>query len=227
MTLINIALQSDQVSIYSDTLMYLDGKPAALGKVKATISENRTFMVGTRGGVVRGGRYAGHLCRCNDLEQAVRVAREALLIEAVQGAADEPDDSRGIDVFLAGFHGGRGRMSAVRLQLLHGRPLEELWLADGISLTPEPVQERHRHRPGVWDDARAIKVALGQQEITNRANLSMCIGGSLWRSTITRHGAEQQIVALFPSYDADAALCGDPLAEAVAEFRRPVMRAVA
>lgn len=217
MTLINTALSADEVSIYSDTLTYVDGKPFALGGIKAGISADGTFTVATRGSVARGDRYELALCQCGSMDEAVSIARAALEIEAVKPPPDNSDNS-GFDVFVAGYLHARGRMAAVQFRVPPGGALEELWLADGLTLQPEPVQERHKHRPGVWDDARAIKVAMAQQEITNRADLMMCIGGSLWRTTITRHGAEQRIVALFPTYRDDAALRGDPLAYAVAEF---------
>lgn len=226
MTVTNIVLSADEVSIYTDTLAYRGDQPASLTPVKANLAANGRFIVSTQGGVGRGDRYSRNLTKSDDFDMAVEVARYVMTLESEAPPIDNPD-GEGFAVHIGGWSHARGRMAAVSFTNTPGAPLDEVWLLDGVTLHPAPVQERHRFRPGRWTEEQCIKIAMQQKVASDRMALNMCVGGSLWRSTVTPAGAEQRLAALYPNYEELAARFADPLADAVAEFRRQGWRAAA
>lgn len=215
MTMVNVALAPDSVSLYSDTLQYIDKRPVRLAGKKVDLAANGAFAVATRGLAVRGDEYAAALCRCSTMDRAVTIGRRALRLEV-----ERDGNAEGFDVIVAGYLHARGRMAAVRLRSCPKDGVTELWLSDGLTLNPEPIREDHRWRSGAWDETRCIPVAMMQHAIQDKYDFKLCIGGSLWKTTVSRHGAEQRIVALFPDYDQQVIdLGGDALADDVAAFR--------
>lgn len=216
MSVLNISYQKDRVTFYTDTMSYdADGAAVGLTEPKAFISDNGSFMWAFRG-------PSALRCFNESLAGADDVGDAARMFAALVTGCDVPDLFKhgSIEATFAGE-------SADGLAVLRFRVTEKTStlpeperLAHGVYVFPRPSEGFTM--PASAPDALMVRLALAQHKAQGvalrKAGVGLCIGGVLHRTSVTKDGAWQEVAALYPSYEQDAAIAGDPCADDVAAF---------
>lgn len=216
MSVLNISYQKDRVTFYTDTMSYnAEGAAVGLTEPKAFISDNGAFMWAFRGpSLLR--CFNESLGKAHDVEDAAR------MFAALVTGCDVPDLFKHGNI-EATFAGPSGDGLAVLRFSVHERSAtlsEPERLACGVHVFPRPSEGFAM--PASAPDALMTRLALAQHKAQavalRKIGVGLCIGGCLHRTTVTHEGAWRDIAALYPSYQEDAAIAGDPCADDVAAF---------
>lgn len=215
MSVTNILVGADEACLYTDTMVYRNGKPLRLNDRKCHVSRCGTFAVAGRGNAWWIDRYEEILDLSPDFDHAAQGL--CSLLEGTVAALDDGWFDRGnlVALALVGWSASAGALRAVMVKA--GR--------DGVTAEPIPhgvhlwPGSTRLQLPATATDAQMVKAAMVQHRIQQSFGLPICIGGVLHRTVVTRDGISQEIAAVYPDYDDHAAQLGDPNAEAVADWR--------
>lgn len=213
MSVANIAFTEDRILCTSDTLVYTDQKPTALGERKADVAQSRRFAWVGRGSVALGSVYDGWLAQCEDLDAADDMVSWLM---PIIGDADVRDVC--LELHLLGWSDARGALSVVR-HLWDGASYGRKILEPGVYLHPYASSSQP---PSGLTAQQLVKVALGQQQFARRLGLPMCVGGLVHLTEVDRLGASQRIAAAYPDYEDDVARFGCPNYAAYQALRQRV-----
>lgn len=211
MSVANIRFDGETVTFYTDTMAYRDNEPLRLTEPKAHIADNGMFAWTFRGQTEPARIIGNVLCAAPTVAQAEQHAAELM-----KGIAADLLTTRGLELHLAGWSAQHGAMRLVRLVR---RPEDFTAAVLGPDVYLNPKMTDKVAVPLSASDAVLVKVAMYQWQVHHTRDLRMCIGGSLWRTVVTKDGASQGIADLYPDYDEHAARFGDPCADAVAAVR--------
>lgn len=220
MSVANILFLPGRILCLSDTMIYNSGKPVGLCETKCRIFRTGSFAVVSRGLCDVAAAFEGYLHShpgVFDIDTA-EDALPALMGMAVNIKSTTRPDLR-VEMTLMGWSPIRQDLRVIQFGLFKHRPDWDVAVLDrGLHLHPHPgaaVPPPPRNH----EDAM-VRLALAQDAVlVKRGYKGMCIGGAMHLTTITRDGAEQRIIGLYPGYDEDAARFCDPNAAAVAAFR--------
>lgn len=213
MSMCNIIYAPESVTMYTDTMIYgATSMPTRLSdRPKARMSEAGQFIWAFRGVKAIGDIISRPMAEMEGIESAERAAAELM-----QGLGEEHLGPHGLELHLAGWSDLLGQMRVIRL-LRDRDEFSASVLEPGTYL--HPCITPKVAVPADVSDAAMRRLAMAQWKVSHMRDLRMCLGGSLWRTTVSPGGVTQEIVDLFPDYDQHAAELGDPLAAAVARFR--------
>lgn len=211
MSVLNFRIRPDRIDLLTDTMQYLKGEPVALCETKARVAASGNFAWSTRGLVRLGNVVDDLIANCPAADDAALVARVF-----VEKLADEVLGDSGVEVSIAGWSDQLAGLAVRIFKAQNGHPVTAMDFTSGVHLRPAPGNAPPL--PEWVSQAQFRRLALAQWKMRDQFYGQLCIGGVMHQTTVTRDGASQQIVDLYPGYREDAARFGDPNAEAVTAF---------
>ena len=215
MSVANVFFLRDRIFCLSDTIFY-DGKEAA-GLHKTKTETYGRMAITTRGLVRAGNAVKAVASSYTDVDAAKPALDEAhaLILDHKRGG----DDAISVETTLMGWSDSRGDLVTYRWEVVDGtNEVRFSELPRGMHLAPSFLSLAHEV-PDSLTDAQMVKVGLAQHKMKERMNWSMCIGGVMHVTEITKDNAAQRIVGTFPDYEMHAEMFGCPNYEAVKPIR--------
>ncbi|RKQ73489.1 hypothetical protein [Oceanibaculum indicum] len=209
MSVANLSINASRILLLSDTMQYLDRKPAGLCETKTRINEAGHFAVTFRGRAGIGDALFGLLDGADTLESAL------LRAEAFIRGFRLSEIGMGAEATLAGRHTDIGQLAAYRIARYDDQPeLSTTLLAPGTHLLPAgptsvPI-------PDAVSEAQMVKLALAQQKMSEMLGSPLCIGGVMHLTEITADTISQRIIGTYPGYDLMARRFNCPNRSAIA-----------
>lgn len=179
MSVCNFTMAADRLQILTDTLCYVDKRPAAYMR-KVKVNEAAGLAIVTRGKVSLGDIISNAVMRLSTAENAVGILAAAF-DRITDGMIGGP--GRGEEATLFGFDDGQP--FAIRFSRPYGEQVMRYSLTPGTYLAPtlgdHPL-------PAAVTVEQMQRLALVQQQVSKKHGLSMCIGGEMELTTITADG---------------------------------------
>lgn len=199
MTVLNLLVQPDCVRLFTDTLLYRNDQPGGLCARKCLTGEG--FAVAFRGNVAVIKMLEDEACRAADFISAAALLEHTgrIMVEAVPWGSLPGGEK--VEAVIAGVYGGK--MCCCRV-LIGSDGVERSNVEPGVYASPAPEITL----PPTATVAQMVKLSLAQ-DIFNRRNLNMCIGGLLHMTTVTLSEVSQEVVAKYPNYQEMKARFGD------------------
>lgn len=213
MSICNLLFSRDRVILLTDQMVYdADGKPVELAPRKAETGSRVIWA--TRGSVGLGNLVDAALAGVDGFD----LAMEATIAAVDLIAPDLVERGRKIEVTIAGVSDAEGWLRCSRIARdPKGTTVEHF--EPGCHLSPS--SSAAPRIPADISIARFLKLALAQQEVSERFGLKGCVGGAIHLTGVNSAGETwRELAGLYPTYDVDAATLGDPNAEEVAAWRR-------
>ena len=203
MSVCNVFVGNDAIYCVTDTMVYRGTNPAGLCRTKALVSNNGLFAFAMRGTSYFAVRAANRFISAESFDDAERIMnsfRRSLNNEALRSSDGE--------ITLMGWSHCRERLVATRFD----------FSLDNKNIVTRACERGHNLAPGIpgaclpshADEGVMVKIALAQYKASTYFNLSMCIGGVMHFTTVTRDGAEQRIVGAYPGHKEHAENFGCP-----------------
>lgn len=225
MSVCNVLFTADAVHLLTDTMTYhVDGTPHGLTTRKAEVGAGGAFIWAARGSVFLGDRLDKILMdgirSLAEAEAFTCTYLDTLPSDVCEIVGLRPGKAL-LEVTLAGWDASTGDLAVRRIMKSAGEePATTTAYERGAYVSPGP--KGGWRGPATVTEAQFVQMALAQHAMQGRlqgiGGPGMCIGGLMHITSLTRNGADQRIVGVYPDYAEHAESLGDPNAEAVAEF---------